>query len=113
MRAAGDTCAGAYTLESCSAWPPASSPSTGRRSWCAEAMKEPSGGKGAGAGGKAVSLPAALHMTVPIDGRSGEGCWKARARAPLPPSLPLLEKMQAGRGAVLWRLVPPRAASTF
>jgi len=30
-------------------------------------MKEPSGGKGAGAGGKAVSLPAALHMTAAVD----------------------------------------------
>jgi hypothetical protein len=49
---------GVYTLESCSAWALAWSPSTGWRSWCAEALREPSGGAGAGK----ESVPAALHM---------------------------------------------------
>ena len=91
----GHTCTAAAqvyvytTLESCSAWPPLpSSPSTGWRSWCAAALKEPNGAAGAG---KEESVPAAaLHM---IDGSrarsidrsiSGPGkCPRARVRVSL------------------------------
>ena len=59
-------------------------------------MKEPTGGKGAGAGGKAVSLPVALHMTVAIDGRSGGGVLES-SRACASPSLLATVGEDAGR----------------